>query len=103
MLEIYETVLGLKFVKVPADKAVVWHPDVQLFECWDAVEDKSFSGYMYLDLFPRDSKCKSLLINHLPAAHTYQYFRSSRCLLPIAALVHRRRRHPCRSYRGHGS
>lgn len=58
MLEIYEKVLGLKFVKIPAEKAVVWHPDVQLFECWDAVEDKSFSGYMYLDLFPRDNKCK---------------------------------------------
>lgn len=58
MLEIYEKVLGLKFVKVPAEKAVVWHPDVQLFECWDAVEDQSFSGYMYLDLFPRDNKCK---------------------------------------------
>lgn len=58
MLEIYEKVLGLKFVKVPAEKAVVWHPDVQLFECWDAVEDKSFSGFMYLDLFPRDNKCK---------------------------------------------
>lgn len=58
MLDIYEKVLGLKFVKVPADKAVVWHPDVQLFECWDAVEDKSFSGFMYLDLFPRENKCK---------------------------------------------
>ena len=61
MLDIYEKVLGLKFVKVPSEKAVVWHPDVQLFECWDAVEDKSFSGYMYLDLFPRDNKCKQVL------------------------------------------
>lgn len=58
MLDIYEKVLGLKFVKVPSEKAIVWHPDVQLFECWDAVEDQSFSGYMYLDLFPRDNKCK---------------------------------------------
>ncbi|ORZ24337.1 hypothetical protein BCR42DRAFT_402720 [Absidia repens] len=56
MLDIYETVLGLKFVKVPSSKAVVWHPDVQLYECWDNAEDKHFSGYMYLDLFPRDSK-----------------------------------------------
>lgn len=59
MLDIYEKVLGLKFVKVPSSKAVVWHPDVQLYECWDNAEDKHFSGYMYLDLFPRDSKCKS--------------------------------------------
>lgn len=57
MLEIYEKVLGMKFVKVPSEKAAVWHPDVQMFECWDAVEDKSFYGYMYLDLFPRDNKC----------------------------------------------
>lgn len=57
MLDIYEKVLGLKFVKVPTEKAVVWHPDVQLFECWDAAEDKSFSGFMYLDLFPRENKC----------------------------------------------
>ncbi|ORZ14078.1 hypothetical protein BCR42DRAFT_330030 [Absidia repens] len=56
MLDIYEKVLGLKFVKVPSSKAVVWHPDVQLYECWDNVEDRHFSGYMYLDLFPRDSK-----------------------------------------------
>ncbi|CAO3589912.1 unnamed protein product [Absidia cylindrospora] len=56
MLDIYEKVLGLKFVKVPSSKAIVWHPDVQLYECWDNVEDKHFSGYMYLDLFPRDSK-----------------------------------------------
>lgn len=58
MLEIYETVLGLKFVKVSKEKAVVWHPDVQVYECWDAVEDQSFSGYMYLDLHPRDNKCE---------------------------------------------
>ncbi|KAI7870737.1 hypothetical protein BDF14DRAFT_1768860 [Spinellus fusiger] len=56
MLDIYEKVLGLKFNKVSKDKAVVWHEDVQIFECWDDAEDKSFMGYMYLDLFPRDSK-----------------------------------------------
>ncbi|CAO3623993.1 unnamed protein product [Cunninghamella echinulata] len=56
MLDIYERVLGLKFVKVPSEKAVVWHEDVELYECWDEAEDKHFSGYMYLDLFPRDAK-----------------------------------------------
>lgn len=58
MLSIYETVLGIKFAKVPREKAVVWHPDVELFECWD--NSGEFSGYMYLDLFPRENKCKSI-------------------------------------------
>ena len=102
MLEIYEKVLGLKFVKVPADKAVVWHPDVQLFECWDAVEDKSFSGYMYLDLFPRDSKCMSCFIKkhrlflflQCFLCYTYYYAwlfndnRPSCCLFPNATLLY---------------
>ncbi|KAI9272797.1 hypothetical protein BDA99DRAFT_499221 [Phascolomyces articulosus] len=84
MLEIYEKVLGLKFVKVPADKAVVWHPDVQLFECWDAVEDKSFSGYMYLDLFPRDSKYPHAAC--FPLQPSYLADDGTR-VAPIAAMV----------------
>ncbi|KAI9497607.1 hypothetical protein BDB00DRAFT_925716 [Zychaea mexicana] len=84
MLEIYEKVLGLKFVKVPAEKAVVWHPDVQLFECWDAVEDKSFSGYMYLDLFPRDSKYPHAAC--FPMQPSYIAEDGSR-VAPIAAMV----------------
>lgn len=56
MLEIYSKVLGIRFVKVPADKAVVWHPDVQLYECWDDTDTLEFSGYMYLDLHPRENK-----------------------------------------------
>ncbi|CAO3686709.1 unnamed protein product [Umbelopsis ramanniana] len=56
MLEIYSKVLGLRFVKVPADTAVVWHPDVQLYECWDDTDTQEFSGYMYLDLHPRENK-----------------------------------------------
>ncbi|KAI8142278.1 hypothetical protein BJV82DRAFT_616179 [Fennellomyces sp. T-0311] len=84
MLEIYERVLGLKFVKVPADKAVVWHPDVQLFECWDAVEDKSFSGYMYLDLFPRDSKYPHAAC--FPLQPSYVAEDGTR-VAPIAAMV----------------
>ncbi|CAO3681225.1 unnamed protein product [Umbelopsis vinacea] len=56
MLEIYSKVLGIRFVKVPTDKAVVWHPDVQLYECWDDTDTLEFSGYMYLDLHPRENK-----------------------------------------------
>ncbi|KAI8888881.1 zincin [Backusella circina FSU 941] len=84
MLDIYEAVLGLKFVKVPAEKAVVWHPDVQLFECWDAVEDKSFSGFMYLDLFPRDNKYPHAAC--FPLQPSYIDKNGER-VAPIAAMV----------------
>ncbi|KAI8967622.1 hypothetical protein BDF20DRAFT_227052 [Mycotypha africana] len=84
MLEIYEKVLGLKFVKVPADKAVVWHPDVQLYECWDAVEDKSFSGYMYLDLFPRDNKYPHAACFPLQPSYIDE---NGERVAPIAAMV----------------
>ncbi|KAG2202248.1 hypothetical protein INT46_009685 [Mucor plumbeus] len=84
MLDIYEKVLGLKFVKVPADKAVVWHPDVQLFECWDAVEDKSFSGFMYLDLFPRENKYPHAACFPLQPSYIAQ---DGERVAPIAAMV----------------
>ncbi|KAF1805697.1 hypothetical protein V8B55DRAFT_1489450 [Mucor lusitanicus] len=84
MLDIYEKVLGLKFVKVPADKAVVWHPDVQLFECWDAVEDKSFSGFMYLDLFPRENKYPHAACFPLQPSYIAQ---NGERVAPIAAMV----------------
>ncbi|KAI7903245.1 uncharacterized protein BX663DRAFT_507971 [Cokeromyces recurvatus] len=84
MLEIYEKVLGLKFVKVPTEKAVVWHPDVQLFECWDDVEDKSFSGYMYLDLFPRDNKYPHAACFPLQPSYIAE---NGERVAPIAAMV----------------
>ncbi|ORY91930.1 hypothetical protein BCR43DRAFT_497509 [Syncephalastrum racemosum] len=84
MLEIYEKVLGLRFVKVPAEKAIVWHSDVQVFECWDEVEDKSFMGYMYLDLFPRDNKYP-----HAACFGLQPSYRASNGdkIAPIAAMV----------------
>ncbi|KAI8638674.1 hypothetical protein BD408DRAFT_422639 [Parasitella parasitica] len=84
MLDIYEKVLGLKLVKVPADKAVVWHPDVQLFECWDAVEDKSFSGFMYLDLFPRENKYPHAACFPLQPSYIAE---NGERVAPIAAMV----------------
>ena len=68
MLEIFEKLLGFKFVEVvgenraaisPTGKAedVVWHEDVQLFSVWnDEGEGGGFVGYLYLDLHPRDGK-----------------------------------------------
>ncbi|KAI7895672.1 uncharacterized protein EV154DRAFT_494568 [Mucor mucedo] len=84
MLDIYEKVLGLKFVKVSAENATVWHPDVQLFECWDAVEDKSFSGYMYLDLFPRDNKYSHAACFPLQPSYIAE---NGERVAPIAAMV----------------
>ncbi|ORX58039.1 zincin [Hesseltinella vesiculosa] len=84
MLDIYARVLGLKFVKVPADKAVVWHPDVQVYECWDNAEDNHFSGYMYLDLFPRDSKYPHAAMFPLQASYIDE---NGERVPPIAAMV----------------
>jgi Zn-dependent oligopeptidase len=77
MLEIYSKVLGIRFVKVPTDKAVVWHPDVQLYECWDDTDTLEFSGYMYLDLHPRENKCKQ----EQSFAATHQCFKHINTLL----------------------
>ncbi|KAJ7599940.1 hypothetical protein C8J56DRAFT_909190 [Mycena floridula] len=56
ILEIYQTLLSLRFEEVkPAD---TWHPDVQQFSVWekDATDETGFIGYCYLDLFPREGK-----------------------------------------------
>ncbi|KAJ2657048.1 metalloendopeptidase [Coemansia sp. RSA 1199] len=53
ILEIYQTMLGLRFVKV--EDAAVWHPEVELYEVWEA-DGKQFTGHFYLDLFPRADK-----------------------------------------------
>ncbi|KAJ2589278.1 metalloendopeptidase [Coemansia sp. RSA 1722] len=53
ILDVYQSMLGLRFVKV-ADPPV-WHPDVEMYEVWEAHEDV-FVGHFYLDLFPRDAK-----------------------------------------------
>ncbi|KAG5455853.1 MAG: zincin, partial [Olpidium bornovanus] len=56
MLGIYEAALGCKFLEVPDDKKKVWHPDVRMFEVWDADCPGQFIGHFYLDLHPRDGK-----------------------------------------------
>ena len=68
MLNIFEELLGLKFVEVKGeDRAkisttgkgedVVWHEDVQLFAVWnDESQGSGFVGYLYTDLFPRLGK-----------------------------------------------
>lgn len=54
--DIYETILGLKFVDVSADhSAKFWHPDVKLFQVINT-NDGSLQGEFYLDLHPRTGK-----------------------------------------------
>ncbi|KAJ2611633.1 metalloendopeptidase [Coemansia sp. RSA 1804] len=55
VLDIYQGMLGLRFVKV--DNPPVWHPDVEMYEVWDkSAGDGGFVGHFYLDLYPRDGK-----------------------------------------------
>ncbi|KAH9845129.1 Peptidase family M3 [Teratosphaeria destructans] len=68
MLEIFEHLFGLQFVKVEGKDRdaisetskgddIVWHEDVQVFSVWDSKDEgEGFVGYLYLDLFPRDGK-----------------------------------------------
>lgn len=68
MLKIFEELFGMAFVEIIGDERdklatsgrggdIVWHEDVQVFSVWDDEgEGSGFSGYLYLDLFPRDGK-----------------------------------------------
>ncbi|KAI0372212.1 Metalloprotease [Pilatotrama ljubarskyi] len=52
ILEIYQNLLGVKFVEVEGE---MWHPDVQQFAVWekDAKDESDFIGYCHLDIYPR--------------------------------------------------
>jgi metallopeptidase MepB len=69
MLQIYGEMFGLDFQ--PVVNADVWHEDVKLFAVWDTAEPGvKFSGYLYVDPFPRSGKfrggkCCSLKIRCL--------------------------------------
>ncbi|KZF25458.1 metallopeptidase MepB [Xylona heveae TC161] len=68
MLQIFEEIFGLVFVELTGKERdaisetgkgsdIVWHEDVQVFSVWDDEgEGGKFSGYLYLDLFPREGK-----------------------------------------------
>ncbi|KIP08915.1 hypothetical protein PHLGIDRAFT_18769 [Phlebiopsis gigantea 11061_1 CR5-6] len=55
VLDIYQNLLGVEFVDV---EGTTWHPDVKTYAVWDkdAKDETNFLGYLYLDLYPRDSK-----------------------------------------------
>ncbi|KAJ2330066.1 metalloendopeptidase, partial [Coemansia sp. RSA 2681] len=54
ILDIYQSMLSLRFVKV--DNPPVWHADVEMYEVWEAAAEEIFVGHFYLDLFPREGK-----------------------------------------------
>ncbi|OGS38863.1 MAG: hypothetical protein A2506_07775 [Elusimicrobia bacterium RIFOXYD12_FULL_66_9] len=55
MLEVYQTLLGIKFRRV--ENASLWHPDVKLFSISEASGGEPFA-YFYMDMFPREGKYK---------------------------------------------
>ncbi|KAJ1808498.1 metalloendopeptidase, partial [Coemansia sp. RSA 2598] len=65
VLDIYQNMLGLRFNKV--DDAPVWHPDVEMYEIWEANDDNKFVGHFYLDLHPRDGKYNHACVNPIRA------------------------------------
>jgi Zn-dependent oligopeptidase len=52
-LQIYQDLLGLKFVQVTG--VAVWHPEVQTYEVYDK-SSNDLIGHFYMDLFPREGK-----------------------------------------------
>lgn len=58
MLDIFSSVLGLRFDPIPAEQLtqdVIWHNTVECFSVWDA-KDEGFIGYLYFDLLWRENK-----------------------------------------------
>lgn len=64
LFEIYEKILGLKFIKVDPKseempeislESSLWHEDAELFQVKDAATDEDV-GQFYVDLFPREGK-----------------------------------------------
>ncbi|KAG6380345.1 hypothetical protein JVT61DRAFT_8456 [Boletus reticuloceps] len=49
--DIYQNLLGVKFVEVTGDARDVWHPEVQQFAVWekDVKDESGFAEYCYLD------------------------------------------------------
>ncbi|KAH9922802.1 metallopeptidase MepB [Epithele typhae] len=83
ILDIYQNLLGVKFVE---EKGETWHPEVQMFSVWekDATDATGFVGYCYLDLFPRESKYSHAAV--WPLLSGYDKPDGSRSY-PLAAMV----------------
>ncbi|KAJ3222122.1 hypothetical protein HDU81_010135 [Chytriomyces hyalinus] len=57
LFEIYQKLLGLRFVEVTEGLAEqVWHPDVKMYAVHDARNSDALVGHFFMDLHPRDGK-----------------------------------------------
>ncbi|KAI8326244.1 zincin [Martensiomyces pterosporus] len=81
ILDIYQKMLSLRFVKIEGPP--VWHPDVDMYEVWEA-EGEQFVGHFYLDLYPRDGKYNHAAV--WPIRAGYERPDGSR-QYPVAAMV----------------
>lgn len=66
VLDIYRQILSVEVMRI--DHASTWHEDVTVFSVWDKPPEadgdmRSFLGYLYLDLFPRENKASHRLSN----------------------------------------
>ena len=68
MMELYQNLLGVQCF--PASDATTWYDEVTVWAVWDkkALQQNEetkdgFCGYLYLDLFPRDSKASQSLFD----------------------------------------
>ncbi|KAJ1717958.1 metalloendopeptidase, partial [Coemansia biformis] len=82
ILDIFQAMLGLRVVQV--DSPPVWHPDVTMYEVWEAAEKDVFVGHIYLDLFPRKGKYNHAAMGQLRSGYeredgTREY--------PVAAMM----------------
>ncbi|KAJ2369872.1 metalloendopeptidase, partial [Coemansia sp. RSA 2610] len=66
ILDLCQTILGLKFVK--AADAPTWHPDVVAYEVWEA-DGTAFMGHIYLDLFSRAGKYGHACLNPIQTGY----------------------------------
>ncbi len=87
LFSITQSLYGLEYREI-TDRAAslgkpLWHPDVRLFEVWDAAENKLL-GEFYIDLHPRDNK-----YNHAAqwGLRQHKKWRDGTYEKPLAALV----------------
>ncbi|KAF5369475.1 hypothetical protein D9758_002530 [Tetrapyrgos nigripes] len=92
ILDIYQNLLGVKFVEMKDEEGATWHPDVQRFSVWekDAKDESGFIGYCYLDLYPRANKYSHAAVWPLLPGYTTTVFSPDgpgKRAYPIASMV----------------
>ncbi|KAJ2716109.1 metalloendopeptidase [Coemansia spiralis] len=67
ILDIIQQILGVRITQVANPS--VWHPDVAMYEVWEAAESV-FVGHLYLDLHPRQGKYSQAAMFQLRSGFT---------------------------------